>query len=167
MYNFFYSLISLIVALFFILIGIIADMIPWSETTRTTLIQLLNEDALAISLFGFVFIVIGLAIVVNILQSTRRSYYHIRANDSSIAVDEAIIEQYLKTYWQQAFPGRDIPCRVALRNNKIRITADLPHYPLSEQKQLLEKIKDDLSNIFADTLGYRDEFNISISFQPK
>lgn len=166
MKNFFYSLISLFIALFFILIGIVGIMIPWSEVTRTTLIQFINEDALAISLFGFAFIVIGLAIVVNILLSTRRRYYLIRANDTSIAVDEAIIEQYLHAYWNQLFPGRDIPCRLALKDNKINITVDLPYLPVAEQKKLLERIKEDLRNTFADMLGYRDEFNVSVSFQP-
>lgn len=167
MKNFFYSLISLIIALFFILIGVIGIMIPWSEITRTTLIQFINEDALAISLFGFAFIIIGVAIVVNILLSTQRHYYHIRANDTSIAVDEAIIEQYLAAYWSQLFPGRDVPCRLSLKDNKIHIAADLPYMPVSEHKKLLERIKEDLRNTFADTLGYRDEFNISVSFANK
>lgn len=165
MKNFFYSLISLIIALFFIMIGIIGIMIPWSDVTRSSLIQFLNEDALAISLFGFAFIVIGSAIVVNILLSTRRRYYLIRANDTSIAVDESIIEQYLAAYWGQLFPGKDIPCRLSLKDNKIHIAVDLPYMPISEQKKLLEKIKEDLRNTFADYLGYRDEFNVSVSFQ--
>ena len=112
MANLFYSLISFIIALFFIMAGIVAAMIPWSPIIRTALVNFLLDDALAISLFGFASIVIGLAIVVNILLGTRRRYYHIKTTLSSAFVDENVIHQYLATYWEQLFPGAEIPFQI-------------------------------------------------------
>ena len=165
MSNFFYSLISLIISLFFILVGIVAIMIPWSEDTRTSLIQFILEDSLAISLFGFTIMVIGLAIAINILLGTRRRYYHITSHEAPADVDEAIVQQYLTSYWKQLFPGSDIPCRLTIKNNKFHISVDFPYLPLDEQKELLERIKRELRITFAKVLGYHEDFHLSATFQ--
>lgn len=165
MYNFFYSLISFIIALFFILVGIVSIMIPWSENVRADLIRFILEDSLAISLFGFAFLVIGLAIVINILLNSRRSYYHVKSGESAIAVDEAVIQQYLTIYWKQLFPDSDIPYKLNLKKNRIHLSVDLPYHPQEEQRLLLERIRQDLRRLFSSQIGYADEFSLSASFQ--
>lgn len=167
MSNLFYSLISLVVALFFMLIGIVGIMIPWSMDVRNLLTKFIFEDSLAISLFGFAFFIIGLAIVTNIILSTKRRSYKISSQNATTTVDEAVIQQYLNTYWKQLFPKNDIPCHLSLKNNKIHIAVDLPYLPIQEQKPLLERIRKDLIGIFAQVIGYRDEFFLSASFQAK
>lgn len=167
MSNLFYSLISFIIAVFFILLGVIGVMVPWSPGIRTDLIQFILDDSLAISLFGFASIVIGLAIVINILLNTKKRYYHIRSDSKAIDIDETVIQQYLATYWKQLFPGSDIPCRMILKNNKIHITVDFPHLPIAQQQLLLERIKEDLRTTFTKMLGYHNDFYLSASFQGK
>lgn len=165
MSNFFYSLISFIVAVFFIMLGVIGVIIPWSPGVRTDLIQFILDDSLAISLFGFASIIIGLAIVTNILLNTKRRYYRIRSDKNSIEVDETVIQQYLQAYWKQLFPDSDIPSRLSLKNNKIHIIVDLPPIPYGQQQLLIERIKTDLRSTFAKMLGYHHEFYLSASFQ--
>lgn len=165
MYNLIYSFISFIIALFFILIGGIAVLIPWSAKIRTDLIQFILEDALAISLFGFAFMVIGLASAASILLNAKRKYYHIKSGDQAVFVDEALIQQYLSLYWKQLFPLNDIPCRLSLKKNKVYISADLPPMPQSEQRPLLERIRKDLTQLFEKKLGYHEQISFSISFQ--
>lgn len=165
MYNFFYSLISFIIALFFILLGIVGVMIPWSANVRADLIDFILKDSLAISLFGFAFIVIGLAIVSNILLNARRSYYHIKSGDHAIAVDEAVIHQYLKHYWKQLYPDHDIPYQLTIKHNKIHLNIDLPYQSVAEQRPTLERIRQDLRRLLNNQLGYQDEFSLSAAFQ--
>lgn len=165
MNNFFYSLISFIVALFFILLGIIGILIPWSPGIRTDLVQFILNDYLVISLFGFATIIIGLSIAINILINTKRKYYHIRSDANAITVDETIIQQYLNAYWEELFPGSDIPSRITLKNNKIHISVDFPELPIGQQQLILERIKQDLRSKFAELLGYHNEFYLSSSFQ--
>ncbi len=166
MHNLFFSLISFIIAIFFVLLGIISVMIPWSEEVRYGLVRFILEDALAISLFGCAFIVVGLAIAVNILLNSRRKYYHLRSGCNAIGIDENVIQQYLTVYWQQLFPDHDIPYRLTIKHNKIHINVDLPHLPLQEQRQLLERIKQDLQQLFTGKLGYQEEFYLTASFIP-
>lgn len=165
MNNLFYSLISFIIAIFFIMLGVVGVMIPWSPDIRTDIVQFILDDSLAISLFGFAFIVIGLAIVTHILINSKQRYYHIRSDNNSVAIDEAIIQDYLDIYWKQIFPNCDIPSRLSLKNNKIHIAVEFPHLPVSQQHPLLERIKHDLRSTFAKLLGYHNEFYLSVSFQ--
>src|SRR5262245_47693607 len=114
MRNVFYSLLSLIVALFFILLGIIGILLPWSTTVRDDLIQFLINDSLAISLFCFVLMMIGLGIVIHIAMSARHSYYYIKSKGNPTWVDENIIQDYLETYWKQLFPKAHVINRLML-----------------------------------------------------
>jgi len=167
MVRFFSSLMSLAIALFFIFFGVICVIIPWFPDAQTTLIQFILEYSIAITFFGTGALLIGLAIVINILLNAKRRYYSVRSGDSSILVDEALIQEYLDSYWKQLFPDHSIPNHSTLKRNKIRIKADLPFLPEPQQKLLLERIKNDLKNIFAEVLGYQNEFTLIISFQPE
>jgi hypothetical protein len=166
MNNLFYSLITLAVALVFLLTGIIGVLIPWSPEVRDGLIRFISEDYVTLSLFGLLLLVVAAAIIANIFVGMRRRYYHLSSGARSVAIDESAIQQLLNAYWQQNFYDKDIPSRLILKNNRIHISAELPQTPENEQKALLEKIKEDLQETFADTLGYHSEFFLSISFRP-
>lgn len=161
----FYSLISFVIALFFILIGIVGVMIPWSINVKTLLTKFIFEDSLAISLFGFAFFLIGLAMIADFFLSLRRRHYTISSLKATTTVDEVVIKGYLDTYLKQLFPKNEIPCQLTMKENKIHISVDLPYLPIQEQKPLLERIRKELIGLFAQILGYRDEFFLSASFQ--
>jgi hypothetical protein len=165
MRNLFYSLISLIIAIFFIVVGIICVIIPWSPDVQTGIIQFILNESIALSLFGLTVIVIGLAIVANIWVNSRKRHYYIRSKDNTVAADEVLVQQYLNIYWKQLFPEHDIPSRLTLKKNKIHVAVDLPYIPLPEQRNLLERIKQELSSVFTKALGYQDEFFLSATFQ--
>jgi len=167
MNHFFYSLISFITALFFILIGLIGIIIPWSPSIRTSFVQFILNESLFLSLFGVISIFTGLAIAASILMNTKRKYYCIRSDDNAVSVDEAVIQQYLDVYWKELFPGSDIASHLVLKNNKIHISVDFPNIPVGQQQLILEKIKQDLRSKFADLLGYHNEFYLTSSFQSK
>lgn len=154
--HFFYFLISFIIALFFITIGIIGMMIPWSIDVRTVLTRFIFEDSLAISLFAFSFLVIGSAIVLNVLLGLRHRYYKIDSKNVLVSVDESIVLEYLNTYWKQLFPKHEIPCHLTIKENKFHISVDFPYLPIKEQKPLLERVEKDLSSILAKVLGYSE-----------
>ena len=167
MNHLFQSFISLTIALFFLMLGIVSVMLPWSPTVRMDLIRLLLDHSIAIFLFGFGFIIIGLAVIINIAFSARRNYYRLKSGPKSIWVDETVIQNTIDSYWTKIFPKSRIPNHLTLKKNKIHLVADLPFIPLAEQKELLEKIKIDLSDLLATFLGYRDTFYLSASFQPE
>ncbi len=165
MAHFFYSLITFLIAIFFILLGIIGILIPWSSTIRGEVIDSIAEHSVAISLFGLSFIAIGIAVVMNILLSSKTSYYQFIVGKNHVYVDEAIIQSYLREYWKEIFSGQEIPNRITLKGNKINVVVDLPYVEPQQQTQLLDKIQRELTEIFDDMLGYRQQFHLSVSFQ--
>jgi hypothetical protein len=155
---------TLIMGLFFVVLGTIGMLALWFPEIRSILIVFILRNALFISIFSLALFAIGIAIVISVIQSTRHRYYKIQAGRNLATVDESLIEGYINSYWRDFFPKLTIPSRVTLKNNKIFITADLPHFPSEEQKNLIEKIDRDVSNILSKIFGYNREFSLEISF---
>ena len=165
MQNLLHSLVKLVVALFFVLIGTIGLFIPWSVVLRTNLVQFLLEDSLAISLFGFTFIVLGIFVIANIIINSRIKRYVMKGEGGLTEIDESVIHEYIVTYLKQQFPSRDIPVQINIKNNQIYLFIEFPTHPRDEQQKLLEKVKDDLSKLLSSKLGYRNDFRLSASFR--
>jgi hypothetical protein len=166
MIHFFYSLIAFIIALFFIMLGILGLLVQISDSIRSDVIGFIIEDTLILSLFGIACILIGCAIVFYLLTGFKKRYFKIRSKDNNaFYLDESLFQDYMKNYWKQLFPKQDVPNQVVLKKNKVLITADLPYVPEAQQKTLLSRIDRDLKEMFTRLLGYRQEYVISISFQ--
>jgi hypothetical protein len=121
-------------------------------------------NALMISIFSVAIFAIGIAILIHVIQSTRHRYYMIPAGRHLVSVDENLINNYLNSYWKELLPKVNVPNRIALKNNRIFVIADLPYFSGEEQKILLNKIDKDVSNILRKVLGYDREFSLQISF---
>lgn len=166
MHYFFYSLIKFIVALSLVVVGTTSLFIPWSENMRKALAQFILEDSLAIFLFGFAILVIGLVAIGNILIHARHTHYVLESEEGNIIIDDSVIQQQLNFYLKQLFPTSDIPAYVALKSNQIYVSIEFPYCPFIEQKLLLEKVKKELTALFSSTLGYNKGFRLSASFHP-
>lgn len=147
------------------ILGIIAMLLPLFSGIKAQFIAFLVENSLPLFLFGLGSTLIGAALAIHIILNSRRRYVTIRSGKKTISVSEAVMQDYLSSYWKEVVPNRDVPFRVQLKNHKIRILADLPYFPKDEQKSLLEKIERDLNDLFRGILGYQDELEMEISFQ--
>lgn len=165
MTNFLYSLISLFIALFFILLGIIGIILPWSSSMQSLAVSLILENSLLIFLFGLSFLAIGIATVVNILLNARRRYYHFKVSGQTVSVDTTLIQSYLQKYFKELFPNIDVPFQLEVKKNKLFITADLPYVAKNDQDALLERMRTELRELLSDFLGYKHQFHLSASFQ--
>lgn len=166
-YHLIYSLINLIIALFFVVLGIFAVIVPWSGAIQSSLIQFILEDALAISLFGFAFLVIGLYLLASIILNARKRTYRLKSDGGLIDIEESVIQDYVNAYCQKLFPDHEIPCRLQIKDNKIHLSIDFPNIPEAEQINLLKKVKSDFKSTFARILGYREQFFLNATFQPQ
>lgn len=167
MFNLLYYLIVFVIAIFFVCLGIIGAILPWSTGLRTDIIEFILANSIAISLFGFGFIIIGGTMILNMVLSSKKKYYHERIGSNLVTIDQTVIEHYLQSYWERLYPLQDIPTKLSIRKNKIKITADLPYKPRNEQEEVIAQIKQDLREIFTKILGYPHEFSLSLSFHPK
>lgn len=165
MTNFLYSLISLFIALFFILFGIIGIILPWSASMQSLAVTLISENSLLIFLFGMSFLAIGVATAVNILLNARRQYHHFKVSGQTVSVESTLIQNYLQKYFKELFPGVEVPYQLQIKKNKLHITVDLPYIAKQDQEALLERMRTELRELFSDFLGYRNAFHLSASFQ--
>lgn len=167
LFNLLYYLVSFVVAGFFLLLGVIGMLLPWSPNVRTELIMFILENSIAISLFGFVFVIVGMTLLINLSSITKRRYYYVRSGHRAIIVDEAILHHYLESYWKQLFPRHDVPHHLVIKKNKIRIVADLPYAHPDERKPILDRIQDELQDILTRVLGYSQELVLAVNFQTR
>lgn len=165
MTNLFYSLITLFIALFFILLGIIGIILPWSSAMKELAVTLILENSLLIFLFGFCFLTVGIASAVNILLSSKRHYYRFKIQGNPVTVDTSVIQSYLQKYFQELFPENEVPFRLQTKKNHFHLTADLPYVPNDERNALLERMKNEIAQLLSDLLGYKNRFNFSASFR--
>lgn len=165
LYNFLYSTLSVVIGFFFILLGILAILLPWSPDIRTEIIQFFLENSVAISLFGFVFIIVGVILVLEVYLNMRRKNYYVRQGKKTIIIDEDVMKNYLQSYWKQTYPKQEVSSRLLIKKNRIKIVAELPFVPKLEQQSLVEHIQEDLQDIFSRILGYSHDLVLVASFR--
>jgi len=161
--HFLFQVITYLLALFFVILGLLCLIIPWSESMRHILITFLESNWITLFLFGVGFFTIGLVIMIN-LASSRRRHYSVRTGPLAISVDTTLVEAYLKEYFGSRYPNRDVACRVSVKKNCLQISADLPNVPSSIQRDLLKEIEQELQELLANSLGYCRSMRLFISF---
>lgn len=162
--NFFFAVFYAMLGLFFSAIGVVGIFLPWSTTFQATLIKVLTEDTVAISLAGVAFFFLGFWVFAFLLMKGRKRYYHLKNGKHLVVLDETVFEEYLEGYWKQLFPQYAIGYKILLKKNQLHVIADLPSVTLPQQKFLLEKIRAELQDLFQQFLGFRGEFFFSASF---
>lgn len=165
--RFFNLAISFIIGGFFFIFGAFGIFLPWSTYLQSVITQFILHNTLIISLFGLGFVLSGLSLIIHTLLKTRYRYMQIRTGHFSVALDEKIIYQYIDLYWQKIFPYTQVSFELTLKKNELEIVAELPSLPLIEQKNLLEQIKLDFSDMFGRILGYPHDVHLIASFKEK
>lgn len=160
-------MITAILALFFLILGILGMLLPWSPTIRAEIVDFLLANTFTLSLFGFLFFIMGLGVLIQLLLGLRRHYFTSRLKAVDFDVSEKVIRDYLSVYFRDLFPFSEVPCQILLKKKKAKIIADLPPVPKGEQGAMVKKIEHDLADIFRDLIGYPHELLLSISFQPQ
>lgn len=147
------------------ILGIIAMLFPLISGIKAQVISFLVENSLPLFLFGLGSTLIGAALAIHIILTSRRRYVTIRSGKKTISISEAVMQDYLSSYWKEIVPDREVPFRIQLKSHKIRILVDLPYFPKEEQKSLLEKIERDLNDLFRGIFGYQEALELEVSFQ--
>lgn len=166
MTHFFYSLITFFIALFFILLGFIGILLPWFPNMQELIVAFLFQYSKITFLFGLSFLAIGISVALNILANGRRQYYQFKIDGNNVSVDTELLQRYLQKYLEELFPGKDLPCQLQLKKNKIYISIDFPFMESTEQATLLEQVRNELKGLFSSLIGYDQDFYLSASFQP-
>lgn len=161
----FFSLINLLVAALLIVLGIFIFMIPRAAHFQQLAMNLLTDRTHLFSLLGIGVGIIGVLLLAAIYIMNRRHSYYLTMGSHILTIDESIVKKYLDEYWKECFPGHDLHQELAIKNNLLYLTVDLPYVAFDEQRKVLERIESDLQELFSRVFDYRKEFYITVSFQ--
>ncbi|MBB63850.1 MAG: hypothetical protein CMO81_02180 [Waddliaceae bacterium] len=162
----FLSAICMIFILMLLSVGLLCVVMPWAPDFRASVSEFLLAQTTIIFLFGIGFIATALVLLISISLLSPSHILTIKMGKKSVAVDHAIVDQYIQNYWEQVLPQQAVFHQVLFRkNNIVEIVANLPSIPTESQGPLLDRIERDLSKLFEETLGYRKEFLFSVNFR--
>lgn len=163
----FNSFITFIIALFFLLLGIMTMFLPWSETIRIYVVQFIEHQSYPWNLLGIGFLLIGIALLAQLWFTRKRHYYTIVIGKNRSTLTDNVIDDYLRIYWKKLLPKEEVPCKFQLKKQKLVINADLPFFPQSQQEELIKRIEEDLTALMRDVLGYKQPITITLGFASK
>lgn len=158
---------GIILAAFFVLLGLISLIFPWSASIRTQVVGFLLSNSLILTLIGLSFLMIGLGVILQMLNGLKRRYVVLKEKGPKTEISEEVFEDYIKLYFNELFPKTNVPLRVQLKKKKAKVIADLPYIHEEEQEPLLNRIEDDLTDIFRELIGWRHDLLLAISFAPR
>ena len=164
MNHFFRHLIHLVQALLFLVLGAIGLVLPWSASLQETAIQFIQNRPITVFFVGLGFLAISAALLVSWRESTRHRYFYVRRGQRMVALDEKLIDHYLRTYWYERFPKLDIESQATLYNQQLQILVHFPPLSKEQQQQTLTQVQNELDELLTYYLGYHEPFRLSATF---
>ncbi|MCH9630947.1 MAG: hypothetical protein S4CHLAM37_09580 [Chlamydiia bacterium] len=162
--NILFSVVHLFVVLFIIAAGIFFIMLPSLSSFRVNLASLLTEGSAFFVKLGIAFLSFGFLLLTGFYFLNRKKYLKLKMGCGKTLIDEAIIKDYLKNYWQEVFPGQEVQSDIILHfPQKLEIIAQLPKIKEEEKDTLLARVQNELGVILARKLGYEKEFFLTIN----
>jgi hypothetical protein len=153
-----------IAALFFILCGLMVLVLPWSNRAFEMAVEAIHAYRWLFTFFGIGLLLVGIALIGQIYLGNQRKYLSIKTGDNPVDASDAVIQDALKSYWENLFPEQDIPCKVDIKKNRIFLSVDLPYYPKEKQSDFLKKVERDLSILLKEMFAYTKSLHLKISF---
>ncbi len=162
----FYRIINFIVAIQFILLGLICLILPRNGDVRDTTIEILHDSPLFMTILGGGLLVIGLVMLTFIMLYGKKRTYQVRKGRCSITVDEKVFNGYVKEYLDKLFPVGAASHYLIQRKKSLMLYLDIPYIPRPEQESITDKIFDEIALILSEKIGFGDELDLTISFHP-
>jgi hypothetical protein len=144
--------------------GFLILLLPFSYSLREWMYDAPLENRMMFVLIGTLLFLLAGFLLVILLQGEGRRAYRIEGNLGHIYLHEGVVTGYIERYWKAEFPEREIVSQVRIRGDRIEIRADLPRVAEDEQQQIIKKVERDLAELFKETLGYKKEYLLAISF---
>lgn len=153
-----------IAALFFLLLGILALLLPWSNSVVEITLSSMREYRWIFTLFGASLVLVGIALIGQIYLASQKKYLTIKTGDNPVFASDSVVRDSLHAYWENLFPEQEIPCRVDIKKNRIFLYVDLPYYPQDKRADFLKKVERELSILLKELFAYTKSLHLKISF---
>lgn len=152
-------------ALFLLLAGMMAMLLPWAPGVRGAIALFFAEGGWLLPLSGLLLFGGGVAAFVILIGAAKRRCYRIERPALAILVEEGAVGSYVTRYLEALFPSSEVPYRLIIDQQRIRISAELPPTPVEEQRVLAERIHRELAATLYSYIGYSHPLAFSAYFR--
>jgi len=163
--RFFKIALTMIVSLFTLFLSVIFMTTPWNRHLRKWFVKSLIESKMAMFSLGLVFLAFTLLLIFTIVRLSRRRELVIPTKGGRVVLNQKVFEDYLQQYWQRLFPNHVVDQKVVMKKDHVKIIVDFPPVPKGDEQKILDKVHDDLGDLFQKIVGYEGEFELTYSFR--
>lgn len=114
------SALTIVLALFFFLTGILSFLLPFSSSAQEAAVSLIQSHFWVWILFGFGSFLIGSAFATYTYFINRKNYLTTKSGPYTTSISESVIQSYLQNYFEMLFPKTQIPYRLLLKKRKYK-----------------------------------------------
>lgn len=157
--------ITIIFSLLLIAVGAFLLVLPNAPDFQQNIVTFLEANLGLVQFSGVCIAVLGIILLISSFFVTRRDHHLVVYEKKGfVEISEDVLQQYVNSYFSALFPQSSVNVETTLKKGKIHMVLDLPEVEKEAQKLLLETLENDLTKLFEDKLGYKDDFYLSVSF---
>lgn len=159
----FFSAVHFFIVVFLFGAGIFFLGIPKAPKLRDFFVRLFSQEYELFTLIGASTLFLALILTLGFYAMHRGQFYKLKMTKHDAAINVSLIRNYVEKYWEMEFPKEKCTVEVFLTlKQEIHITAEMPHIPLKAQRKFLQKAEEELGEIFAKNLGYKQPFYFTV-----
>lgn len=163
--NLLFSAIHLFVVFFIFILGVMSLLVPFSPGLRFSMTYLLAEQSSIFLWIGSFSVSLGTLFFIGLWRLNKKRYLQIKMQHNQTIIEEAIIKEYVQSYWKEMFPSIEPAFDIVIHpHQKLElITQNFPSLEEEQKESLFERVQSELGVLLARHLGYEKDFFLTIS----
>ncbi len=151
--------------LFLLLLGFIHLILPYSTAFQNLLNTWMLGKQYLWLIFGGFLALMGCIMMISAYRRLKMRSIQIKLDSNVVSIDAKIVQQYLDDYFKREFPNQIVDYQLKIKKQAMEILVSLPAVSFEDQKIIIEKIKQDLSHLFSQILGYPHHIQMLFTFR--
>ena len=159
--NVLFSAVHFFVIFFILTVGVLFLVLPYADHFRILLINSLLNDLPLYQILGYALIGASLLLFVGLYMLNRRRFFQIEMEAAFIEVDKGLIQEMVRGYWKELFPGKDSSVDVVVTGKQtLEVVASLPE---EKEEDFFERVQRELGSLLARQFGYQKPFIVTLA----
>lgn len=162
--NVLFSAAHFFVVFFVICLGCLFCAFPYAQQFRLSFIHFLQQEPETFQWIGGAILAFGGLLLLGFSLLNRRRFLRIQMGPAKTLVDEAIVQDYVQTYWKEKHPDDDVHVDVVVQKGEtLEIIVPASKDWEGKVEEHLEAVQNDLGDRLSRRLGYYREFYLTLS----
>lgn len=159
--NILFSAVHFFVIFFILTVGVLFVVLPYADHFRVLLINSLLSDLPLYQILGYAMIGASLLLFIGLYILNRRRFFQIEMGASLVEVDKGLIQDMVRGYWKELFPGKDTSVDIVISGKQsLEVVASLPE---EREEDFFEQVQRELGSLLARQFGYQKPFTVTLA----